>query len=57
MSADEGRSRIPTCGAFGCDRQAVVRGIRGDEWVPGDYCAEHGVNVVPTDDASRQSRA
>jgi hypothetical protein len=36
-----------TCGAFGCDLRATVHGIRGDEWVPGCYCAEHGAGVEP----------
>lgn len=38
-----------TCGAFGCDEQAVVHGIRGEEWVPGDYCAEHGKDIQPVE--------
>lgn len=45
MNAGRGLSEV--CGAFGCNERPVVRGIRGDEWVPGDYCAEHGRNVEP----------
>ena len=33
------------CGTFGCDRPAVIHGIRGEEWIPGSYCADHGKNV------------
>ena len=33
------------CGSFGCDKPAVIHGIRGEEWIPESYCAEHGKDV------------